>query len=289
MGTIMTVLPWAGCFSCAALAASGYARMAKAGGWRDAASWHAPLIFTSGAVIALAFLGVLGPLTGAFLALAPLVAVALIVRRAWAAVAARQGHAAAARVITQGITARLRGALPGIPRSRAPRPAGRPESGPPAWSAPVRARNVPHLLEDPNLGAHPGPEEIAAGLEHAEVPVPPHWERTAQVIGDYEAEDDDDLNGHIAGEAAGVLTVSAAITNRTENLALGRGLDPVLMEAHYDIANGFAELATRYALLVRRDHVLYGDVREWRDNGGVLPHGARGWYDAGSGDGGRAA
>lgn len=169
------------------------------------------------------------------------------------------------------------------------RPSGGPDSGPPRWASPVRARNVPHLLDDPYLGAHPGPEEVAAGLEHAEVPVPPHWERLAQVIGDYEAETDEDLAGHIAGEAAGILTVSAAIENRTENLALGRGLDPVLIEAHYDIADGFAELATRYALLVRRDHVLHGEVREWRDNGGVLPRDARGWFNAGSGDGGRAA
>lgn len=180
------------------------------------------------------------------------------------------------------------GSLTGHQRASAGRPA-RPD-GPPKWAAVARPRNIPPLLEDPYLGAHPYPADIAAGLELSRVLVPPHWERLAQVISDFEAEDDNDLTGHMTGEAAGVLTAAAAIENRAENLAAGRGLDPVIVAAHFDIAEGFAELATRYALLVRRDHLVHGEVREWRDNGGVLPRDAREWFDAGSpGDGGRAA
>lgn len=294
MNTIVTAVPWLACTCSAGLAVSGYIRMAKAGGWRDAGAWHAPLVFTSGTMIALAFLGMLGPVTGAFLAVAPLIAVAWTMGRTWKAIAAEHGHVTAAQVVLAVIAGRLRDALrdarTGLrPPGEKPVPSASPAGRPPAWSAPVRARNVPHLLDDPNLGAHPHPADIAAGLEHADVPVPPHWDRLAQIVSDFEPEDDDDMSDHMAGEAAGVLSWSAAIENRAEHLAV-RGLDPILIEAHYNIAEAAAELVTSYALLVRRDHVLHGDLREWRDNGGVLPHGARQYWDAGSpGDGGHAA
>jgi hypothetical protein len=296
MRTLLTVAGWAAALVLAWITASCLARQAVSRFWPGRSGIRLPLNakilpgFAAGGCLAiLAILGVRPLITG-------LTAAAAAGAATWPLLAGKNR-------VPAGSIPRVIASLPGTARliladdlrqiaGRNPgtgRPAGQPVAGAPQWTAPARVRNVPHLLDDVNLGAHPGPEDVAMGLEHAAVPVPPHWERLAQVIADYEPEDDDDMTGHIAGEAAGVLTVSAAIENRTEHLALGRGLDPVLIEAHYDLADGFAELATRYALLVRRDHVLHGDVREWRDAGGVLPHDARGWFDAGSGDGGRAA
>lgn len=296
----MNLVLWAACASCALLAVSGYARMARTqDGWRwRERCWYAPLIFTSAAAVLLALAGGLPLLPGVVLAAVPLAVIAVRVWPAWRETARLKGPAAATVMIISLLWGRVRHELGSAledlrmltGRHREGKPAAVPDAAPRKWAPVTRARNVPHLLDDPNLGAHPYPGEVAAGLDLAGVPVPPHWERTAQAIGEFEPETDDDMTGHMAEEAAGVLAAAAAVENRAENLALGRGLDPVLIEAHYDIAEGFAELAIRYALLVRRDHVLNGDLREWVENGGVLPHDARGYHQAGGPeDGGRTA
>jgi hypothetical protein len=245
----------------------------------------------------LTFLGVLSPLIGGLFAAAVFAFAAVplasaLIRAARKGEALREARAIAgvlrylARTGRHFLAEDLR-LRAGSRAGEVERPAGT-AAGPPKWATVTRPRDVPHLLEDPYLGAHPYPADVAAGLELDQVPVPPHWDRLCQVIGDYEAEDDDDLTDHMTGEAAGVLTAAAAIENRTENLAAARGLDPAIVAAHFDIAEGFAELATRYALLVRRDHIVHGELRQWRDSGGVLPHGAREWFDAGGPDGGGA-
>jgi hypothetical protein len=302
-GLFVTAGEWAGCLSCAVTAISGYAGMARVkGGWREVPAWTAPLVFTSAAVMFLVVFGTLALVPWLVLALIPLAVVAAKAARAWAEIAKLQGRGAATATVLGLLAARLRDGLwnaredlrdlggrlrpargaAAPPAPAAPRPPGSaPAGGPPGWAAASRARHVPPLMEDPYLGAHPYPADVAAALELEQVPVPPHWDRTAQVISDFDPEDDDDTQGHIAGEAAGVLTVAAAVENRAEHLALAVGLDPAIIEAHYDIAEGFAELATRYALLVRRDHLVMGDLREYRDRGGVIPHDGRRYMDAG--------
>jgi hypothetical protein len=309
-GTIIDIALYAGCGACALEAVAAYARLARArDGHKDAGSWHAPLIFTSAAFALLGILGVLSPASAAVLAALPLAAVAAIVWRAWRAAARALGWAKATAIVLGGLAGRVREALghtredlrdlrgklsrEGAPADpAAPGDGGRRSAGgAPRLGAVTRARHVPPLMDDPYLGAHPYPADVAASLELDRVPVPPHWDRTAQVISDFDPEDDDDTQGHVAGEAAGVLTVAAAVENRAEHLALAVGLDPAIIEAHYDIAEGFAELATRYALLVRRDHLVMGDLREYRDQGGVIPHDGRRYMDAGDPrpDGGQAA
>jgi hypothetical protein len=297
----MELIPWAGCTACALLAVSGYVRMARTeGGWGEAAGWTAPLVFTSAALLLLVAFGTLALLPWLLLALVPLAVVAWRSARVWritaglpesgrgkatatvlSLLAARIGNALwNAREDIRGLVPRVRRAAPvaqAAPESRGDRSAG----GPQRWAAAARARHVPPLMEDPYLGAHPYPADVATSLELDRVPVPPHWDRTAQVIGDFDPEDDDDTQGHLAGEAAGVLGVAAAVENRAEHLAFAVGLDPAIIEAHYDIAEGFAELATRYALLVRRDHLVMGDLREYRDQGGVIPHDGRRYMNAG--------
>ena len=309
-GIIIDIALYAGCGACALESVAAYARLARTkGGHRDAGSWHAPLIFTSGTFALLGFVGFLAPLPAVFLAGIPLLAVTGIVWKAWRAAAKSMGWVPATALVLGGLLKRVREALwhsredlrdlrgrlsregapadPAAPGGTARRSAGRA----PGLAGAARARHVPPLMDDPYLGAHPYPADVAASLELDRVPVPPHWDRTAQVIGDFDPEDDDDMQGHIAGEAAGVLTVAAAVENRAENLAFAVGLDPAIIEAHYDIAEGFAELATRYALLVRRDHLVMGDLREYRDQGGIIPHDGRRYMNAGDPrpDGGQAA
>jgi len=291
------------------LAASGLALIARTrGARREPAAWCGPLAFTSAAAVLLTAAGVLSPVAGAVLAALLLGVLAATLAPAWADVRAEAGAGTATGVILARLAGRLRDAvrnaredvrdLAGMAHHGAPAAQAAPESrgdqsagGPQRWAAATRARHVPPLMEDPYLGAHPYPADVATSLELDRVPVPPHWDRTAQVISDFDPEDDDDTQGHLAAEAAGVLTVAAAVENRAEHLAFAVGLDPAIIEAHYDIAEGFAELATRYALLVRRDHLVMGDLREYRDNGGVIPHDGRRYMDAGDPrpDGGHAA
>jgi hypothetical protein len=307
MELFATAGEWAGCLSCTVTAISGYAQMARRkGGWREGTAWTAPLAFTSAAVMFLVVFGTLALIPWLILALAPLALIAASAALAWAEIAKLKDAGTATAEVLGAFFALIRDALwnaredlrdlggrlrrttpsgdaaavpPAAAAPRSPRPA--PAGGPPGWAVGSRARHVPPLTEDPYLGAHPYPADVAASLELDQVPVPPHWDRTAQVISDFDPEDDDDTQGHIAGEAAGVLTVAAAVENRAEHLALAVGLDPAIIEAHYDIAEGFAELATRYALLVRRDHLVMGDLRDYRDQGGVIPHDGRRYMDAG--------
>lgn len=305
MGTIFTAAGWVTALILAEITASCLIRItaARFSPDRQVAVPDRGLMLaeiTGGGFLAiLAALGISPHLSGVLAALAFCLATVQLAKIARRAATQGQGGQAARRTAGR-VLAELAGTaryfflrdLGSIASRRTAEgaPAASPAGGVPGWASPARARNVPHLLDDPHLGAHPFPADIAANLELDRVPVPPHWDRLAQVISDFESEDDDDLAGHMTGEAAGVLTAAAAIENRTENLAAARGLDPAIIAAHFDIAEGFAELATRYALLVRRDHLVHGEVREWRDNGGVLPHGAREWFDAGApGDGGRAA
>lgn len=299
-GTIIDIALYAGCGTCALEAVAAYARLARTkDGHRDAGSWHAPLIFTSGTFALLGIAGFLSPFGALILAGVPLLAVTGIVWRAWRAATKSMGWSAATALVLGALFKRVREALwhtredvrdlrgklsreGAPPDPAAPGDGGRRSAGGVAWPGAVtRARHVPPLMEDPYLGAHPYPADVATSLELDRVPVPPHWDRTAQVISDFDPEDDDDTQGHLAGEAAGVLTVAAAVENRAEHLAFAVGLDPAIIEAHYDIAEGFAELATRYALLVRRDHLVMGDLREYRDGGGVIPHDGRRYMNAG--------
>jgi len=283
------------CAACAVLTLSGLVRMARtSGGVRDAGSWHAPLIFASAALALATAAGVLAPLAGAVLALLPLLAVAAIVRRAWLAIARAkgQGRGPATRRVLSGLGRRLRDAvwfLRDDLRDLAARARPKPEEAPRGVSgggAPTAAlaalRSVPSVRDDGSLGFAPVPAEVAAGLESAGVEVPAPFRAVADWMADFEPEDQDDLEGHIAQEAAGWLTLAEAATTRGETLLGVRKLHPAYVAALLEIADDIAELASSAAMSDRRYHGIYGDIEDWHEEGNELPEDARGWFGDGS-------
>jgi hypothetical protein len=308
-GTIMTIALWAAFVACAALSLSGLARMTRTkGGVRDPGCWHAPLIFASGALAFLAFItasGALGILRGAALALAPLVVVTAIVWRAWLAVARIQGHRKAARAVLGGLRNRLRDAVWNaredlrvtagvLHRDAAPAPSSQPAdstasspaarrraaAGPAPTAAP---RAVPPLRQDASLGPAPEVGEVAAGLHEAMVDVPEPFRAVAEWMADFEPEDQDELEEHMAEEAAGWLTVAEAAEARAEGLLDVRKLHPEFVSGMFDNADDIAELAAGVAQANRRYHDRYEDIEDWNEaEGNALPDDAREWFGDGS-------
>jgi hypothetical protein len=285
--------------ACAALAASGYVRMARTdGGHRDAGSWHAPLIFTSAALALLTAAGLLPVALGAFLALIPLAVIASVVARPWRSVARADSKGKATRVVASGLGARVLDSL-GMAREdlrdagarlrpvRVPVPAAASR----AARVPLPARRpVPSPRVGPAAVPAPAVAEVGAALEG--VMVPPEMAAAASLVADFDpGDDEDELLGFMASLAAGVLVFSEAFDALAENLLTGAQLDPAYALGFVDIGYEAADLATALAELDRRYHDVYGGIHEHVDGGLTLPHNARQWFHAGDGapEGGAAA
>ena len=293
MGTILGFGLYAGCAACGIQAAAGWVRLARTqGGHRDAGSWHAPLIFTSGTFAMLAAAGVTGPFTGAFLSAVPLLAVAAIVARAWRAAAARIGPAKATAIVLGGLFRRVREALwhtredfrdlAGFLRRQDAPASPAADAAPPSQDEIAALRRaVPALRDDGNLGTAPDPAQVAAGLEAAGVAVPPPWQALAEWVAEFDPEDQDELTEHMGGEAAGLLTFAGAVEARAETLLSGRRLHPAYAAGLLEFADAVAELAALAAMADRRYHAVYGDIEDWHDDGNALPEDARNWFGGG--------
>lgn len=285
IGLVFTVLPWALGACCAALALSGYVRMARAdGGWRDPGCWHAPLILTSAALALLTAAGALTGLAGAVLAVIPLAVVALVVRPAWQSAAGKLGRGTATRIVLRGLAGRLRDALWNMKedvRGLMGRPLAAPDPAPAKGAAAPRlldaVRSVPPLA-DAAPGGIPFPEEVAAGLAAAGAVVSPEWQAVADLTGDFEPQDQDELDEHMASEAAGLLNQAEAAGQRAETLLGVRKLHPRYAAALLEVADGYADLASLAAAAHRVYHETYGSINEWHDaEDNELPEDARGW------------
>lgn len=114
------------------------------------------------------------------------------------------------------------------------------------------------------------------------MPVPPQWAALCETVDSFEADDDEALLEHVAGEAAGILAYAAAVRNRAETLMHSTRLDPAYVAGHYEFADEFADLAAIAALVNKRFHAIYGVIRDWIAGGGVLPKDSD-WLTAGDG------
>jgi hypothetical protein len=289
---ITTALLWAAAVACALLAASGYAQMGRTkGGWREAAGWTAPLIFTSAATGLLALLGVLPLIAGAFLAVVPLAVVTARSARVWRqAAGTKMGKAGATRLVLSPLWQRVRGALWNAWQdARDLAGANRRAAGSvPAATPPGKGAIAPRLLEavrsvpplaDGAPGGIPFPEEVAADLEAAGAVVPAEWQAVADLTADFEPQDQDELDEHMASEAAALLTLAEAAGARAETLLGVRKLHPRYAAALLEVADGYAELASLAGAAHRVYHDTYGDINGWHDaEGNELPEDGRGWF-----------
>jgi len=297
MGTVLPLALGAALALCAALALSGLVQVARARGWLDASLWDGPLAFTSAALALLTALGVLAPLPGALLALAPLLVMAVTAYPSWRALAAVNGKGAASRHVLAGIAAHVRDSVltsrddarglrlrrqdPGRPPQAAP-PA--PPTPTPAAAVPSAPREVPPLREDQALAPVPHPAEVAAGLAGAGVEVPEPYRLLADWIAGQDPETDADQSRFLAGVAAGKIAEAEAWQAHGENMVTGVGLDPSYGAAVFDLADSCAEHASDAVLVDRRYHVIYGEVKRAVENGLILPHRARQFFGGSSGE-----
>ena len=289
---IITALLWAALVAAALLAVSGYVRMARAdGGWREAPLWTAPLIFTSAALALLTAASGGSLLSGAVLALIPLVPVVLRASQVWRKAANTKLKKGGATLLVASILRdRVRDALwnagedlrmltgrgrdQDAPRSDASR-AGFIES------LAAAARHVPPLREDGRLGDAPAAAEVAASLEAAGAMVPPPWAALAEFIRDFDPDgDEDELLEFVAGCAAGVLTLAESLEDLAESLLNDVGLDPEYAMGFIDAGAEAADFSGAFALLDRRYHDVYEGIHEHVEAGGTLPNDARGWFSA---------
>lgn len=292
---ILIAALWAASAACALLAASGLWRMAGTrGASRDPGSWHAPLIFTSAAAALLAALGVLAPVTGAFLALVPLLVITMIVARAWQAAARALGGRKATALVMRGLAARVRDALLGAwedLRALAGRPleCAVPAAAPAPAPVAARPRREPSTARpDLALGPAPVPEQVAAGLQAAGVAVPACWAAVAEWEASFEPEDGEDWRRHVAERAAGILTVAEAAGWQAEDLGAGVKLDAAVVAAETDFADDLADTASAAARSIQVYDSVYDGVHDHVDSGGTLPEDARGWFGAGGPEGAAA-
>ena len=302
-GTVLSAALTAAVICCAAVALSGYVRMARTkGGWRDAGCWYGPLIFSSAALALLTAAGALAPLAGAVTAMIPLLAIAVRPALFWRSAAkTRLGKGGASRLTLSLLWDRVRDALWNaredlrdlaglLRRDGAAEEGARPvpvraTPGVPPWRRSVPG--VPSILNDPALGAVPAPSEVSAALAASGVIVPPEWVAVASAAADFEPESDEELCEHMDGEVAGVLTWAEGVMARAETLGDVVGLDPAYIAAQYEFADDVAELAAHGAQVMRRYHDYHDDLREAADDKPLPP---RHWFtDGGAPQGGHAA
>lgn len=294
----MELILWPGCVSCALLAVSGGVQMARTkGGWREAAGWTAPLVFTSAALMLLVVLGTLALLPWLLIALVPLGVVAARAARAWREIAKLKGRGAATAAVLGLLAARLwdavwnarenvrdlTGTLHPAPAAAPAAAAGRAPEAAPRDAGPKSPviRQVPSLRDNAALGAAPSAAEVGVSLEAAGVAVPPVWAALAEYIRDFDPDDDEDeLIEFNAGNAAGVLVLGEAFQDLAETLLTGTGLDPAYAMGFIDAGVEVEGLAEVFALLDRLYHDTYEDIHEHVEAGKTLPHNGRKWFHA---------
>lgn len=294
---ILTLVLCAALVLCALLAASGFTAIARARAWRDAARWDGPLLFTAAAVILLTVLGVLAPLPGTFLALAPTALVALTMVPSWRALAARDGKGRATRRVLAGLFGHARdsalnarddarslrsrkgGQPPAVPGQQRP-PAAPPPTAPAPEGGTAPARQVPPLREDPVLAPVPEAAQVAAGLEAAGVQAPEPWAAVAAAIAQFEPEDDNDQSAFLHGNAAGLIAVAEAFHAHADHIVTAVGADPAYGQALLEFGDIIAAASADVALVDRRFYVIYGEIKAFVENGGYLPHDGR-WISGG--------
>jgi hypothetical protein len=324
-GFLITVAGWLAGLALSAVTVSITVRVARAG--RKWARWvFPPLVYGCATVVCFTVLGVIGPLLGSVLAVAPFTAAAWWLLDTWRRLAARleddeDGTAAgkAARRVASGAARQLREALRAawadgffIVRSAAgwlgllDRGCG--EDYVPAATSPAATaylpgdatptRPVPAYREPrpaaPAPAAPPGDgsalANVHADLAAAGMTIPPLWAALCAAVSEFEPETDEELLMHTAGEAAGILAYAEAVRARAETLLTVIGLDPAYVLGHHQFADEFADVAEAAAQVNAMFHAIYGALREWADehpNG--MPWKARQFLQGGEEAGGEAA
>lgn len=310
MGIILTALGWVFALVLGEVTLSCAYRIASAR-WRflprwsplvPDAGWLLPELCAGACLVLLVLLGAAPALGGTLLATALYAAASVPLGHVmWQARKQGKGGYAARRIASRllllirtapaflwedllALTGRRR-------ETEAQPPAGGPvpvraTPGVPPWRRSVPG--VPSIHADPALGDAPAPADVAVALEAAGVIIPQSWATVAAEAADFEAENEDDLCEHMDGEAAGILTWAEGVTARAENLAVGAGLHPAYIAAHYEFADDIAELASHAAQVSKRYHLIHDDLREAAD-GQPLPAN-RFWFgDGGAPQGGQAA
>lgn len=171
-------------------------------------------------------------------------------------------------------------ALAGLRRNSAGTAA--PAGGTPSGPVITRPRRMPSTARvDPAVGPALVPEQVAAGLEAANVAIPSCYAAVAEWEASFEPEDGEDWRRHIAERAAGILTVAEVVGGQAEDLASGVKLDPAVIASETDFADDYADTASAAIRSIQVYDRVYDGVHEHTDNGGTLPENARGWFGAG--------
>ncbi len=263
---MLIVLGWLIVLGCLALAVSS--------GWRGfRGKARGPLlaagVYACAAVILLALVGVLAPLTAgilAFLALGSAAGLAVIDGRkgetGWQDTArGALGHTGAgigylgadARSIWRRIMARFRGEA-------------ETTETPAVVAEHVTTRNIPPVRMDPALGPMPEPAVIAS------VQAPAPFLDLAKFIAQFEPEDDQALTMFMQSCASGSMVIADAWRHFADVCLSGVGLDPAYVAGILEVGDTESESAAHKAQVHKRFGVIYQTVQEWIAGGRMLPH-----------------
>lgn len=280
------MIMWPGCVTCGLLAASGYAQIARMkGGWREAAAWTAPLIFTSAATALLVVLGTLALVPWLIIALVPLAVVAARSARAWREIAKLQGHRAAAAAVLGLLAARIRDALWNAREDlrdlthraqREPVPdAGRTAPAHAAQPAATRQVPPPAPSAPPPPISPPPPGPPPAGVLPASA-LSPGWTGLCAEIDGFEADTDEEVLGFFAAQLTGHMAHAGSVRDLADRLLHGTGLDPAFAQGVAEYADENADMTGAVTVLDRQFRAIYDTLRAWVDEHPAgMPHRAR--------------
>jgi hypothetical protein len=108
------------------------------------------------------------------------------------------------------------------------------------------------------------------------------WARLAADTAGFEPEDDGELLGWMAAEAAGMSGYGESLAEVYETVTSAVGVDPAALAALHDCAEDVAGAAAAMETARARFAAHYSEPREYAASGGVLPHDGR-WV-TGEGD-----
>lgn len=306
MGITFTVAGWAAVLVLAEITLSCAYRAASAR-WASLPRWSSlvpdaglllPELTALACTVLLTLLGTVPVIAGAPLALGLSAVVVLPdVRIMVQAISTGKGTYAARRIVSRwlllirtapGFLMDDLRALSGLRRRDAGTP---PATGGPAPGPVIaRPRRMPSTARiDPAVGPALVPEQVAAGLEAANVAIPACYAAVAEWEASFEPEDGEDWRRHIAERAAGILTVAEVVGGQAEDLASGVKLDPAVIASETDFADDYADTASAAVRSIQVYDRVYEGVHEHADNGGTLPENARNWFGAGGPADGQAA
>lgn len=289
MSFLVPLIATLAAIGCAWVTVSHLVRVRRGKPWHLDGYWLTAPLYGGACAVCLTVAGLLGVLPGVILAVALLGPAGWMLGDSWWKVRGKDGWVKANRRIGGGLWHQAWGGWAYL-RDDAQTIAGLFRAGrepePPAPSvrapAPAAVRTVPSVREDGNLGRTPARAEVAAGLESAGVVVPPPWQALAEWVADFEPEDQEDLQDHMAQEAAGLLTFAEACEARAETLLNVPKLHPAYVAGLLEVADQVAEVAASAAMADRRYHGVYGDIEDWHEEGNALPENARNWFGGGA-------